>query len=102
MAKTFWRLRYINSFSAGLELKRHLPELKGMDGEILGYKLDNTKLDFYESEQATTPLWIRLTLPFAFIIALVLFLGMPINYIITGRWGYKIVWLKNWLSALGF
>jgi hypothetical protein len=99
---TFWRLQKQDYFFAAIELKKRIPELEQCDAEYLTSKLRGSNIQFYKTEKRETPLLIRLTLPFAIILFSVLFLLLPIKYVITGRWGYKVEWLQNWLRSLGF
>lgn len=102
MIKTFWRLRRQDYWMAAIELKRAIPELKDSDTDRLASYIRSSKLNFYEQEKAPTSRWMRITLPFGLIAMLILFILMPINYMIVGQWGYKWRWLTNWLRALGF
>lgn len=59
---------------------------------------------FYESKEKTKSVWVRSTI-FAWFVAFVLLvIFLPVNFIITGRWGYddkKIRWYINWTDSLG-
>ncbi len=99
---TFWRLSRKDGYFTAIELKRILPELKNSYTETIEDNLRHSDLEFYYKEKVKSPFWIRLTLPFALLVMLTLFILMPINYIITGHWGYKFVPLTNWLRSLGF
>lgn len=99
--KTFWRLRKKDQYFTALELKKVIPQLKSCDVETIEDHLRDLDMEFYQTEKIKSPIWIRLTLPLAFIIMIVLYILMPINYIITGHWGYKYESLTNWLRSLG-
>lgn len=100
--KTFWRLTKMDYHQAAFRLKEVLPELsKKYSDEIVNH-LRGTDLQFYYVEKVKQPVWIRLTLPIALIVMLTLFLLLPVNFIITGHWGYKYAPLTNWLRSLGF
>jgi hypothetical protein len=101
MASHFWRLRKQDYDRVAIELRKRIPELKGRDIEMITDNLRGSNLQFYLKESVPTPIWIRFTLPFCLIVILILFLMMPVNYIIVGKWGYKWQWLSNWLRALG-
>lgn len=98
----YWKVKKLDYFSVALELKNRIPELKKIDCEIIADKLRGSNLEFYKTVEMETPFFIRLTLPFAVIFFLLLLIFMPINYFITGEWGYKIEWFKNWMNKLGF
>jgi len=56
-----------------------------------------------EAAKKTNNVFIRLSIVFVGPVLLLLYLGMPFNYIITGRWGYGYVnWVVKWLRAVGF
>lgn len=60
-------------------------------------------LDFYTEEKTPVPIWLRLTMPFAFIVMLLMLIGTPINFLITGNWGYSLGEknrLLNWFRAV--
>ncbi len=60
--------------------------------------------EFYEPKKKTNSVILRLSIilmPFVFII---LMIGLPFNFIITGRWGYKyekIKWYSDWCHKCG-
>ena len=100
--KTFWRLRRKDYYFTAIELKRILPDLKRLDVDEIVDHLRGSDMEFYYTEKIKSPIWIRLTLPIALVVMLTLFLLMPVNYMITGHWGYKYEPLTNWLRSLGF
>lgn len=100
--KTFWRLRRKDYYFTAIELKRILPDLKRLDVDEIVDHLRGSDMEFYYTEKVKSPIWIRLTLPIALVVMLTLFLLMPVNYMITGHWGYKYEPLTNWLRSLGF
>jgi len=100
--KTFWRLRKKDLYTVAIDLKKSIPELQKLPADDIENYLRGLDMVFYYREKVNTSVLIRLTLPFAFILMIILFVLTPINYIITGHWGYKMKWLANWFSALGF
>ena len=98
----YWRLKKKNYYFTAIELKKLIPELKKCSAEEIENNLRGSDMEFFYSEKIKTPLMIRITLPIALIVVLLLVLGMPLNYIICGKWGYKWEWLSNWLRSLGF
>lgn len=99
--KAFWKLKRKDYFSVAMDLKRVLPELKGLLAEDIEARLHKTDLEFYQETKVKAPFLIRLTLPFSFLTVVILFILMPFKYIITGKWGYEWVPLTNWLRSLG-
>jgi hypothetical protein len=98
--KTYWRLKKMDKFSSAVELINRIPELKKINSEYIIDNMRGSNMEFYYKEEIKTSLLIRLTLPFALIIMLILLIVMPINYIISGKWGYKWLWFANWLESL--
>lgn len=58
--------------------------------------------EFYKRKKKISNIWLRLSIIFLPIVWLLLFIGLPINFIITGRWGYnsKFNFIINWLDNL--
>jgi hypothetical protein len=56
----------------------------------------------YIKKEKTTNPFIRLTVLVWPLVWFILMLGLPFNYLVTGRWGYgKIEWFVNWSKSLG-
>ncbi len=98
----YWRLRKKDYYFTAIELQKRLRGLKNSSVDDIENDLRGTNLQFYYTESVSASLWIRLTLPFAFIVMIGLIIFMPINFMITGRWGYKWESLTNWFRAVGF
>ena len=84
-------------------LKKVFPELSKIDSEEMADRFIELGLDFYTEEKTPVPLWIRFTIPFALLVMLLMFVGMPINFLCTGQWGYflgKNNRLMNWFRAV--
>jgi hypothetical protein len=102
MSKTFWRLRQHSNIVFAEKLREVLPELKKSSLTDISKHLYNSDLELYASEKCKTRLIVRLTLPLAFIAIVLFFLFIPINYMVTGHWGYRIKFISNWFRELGF
>ena len=79
------------------------PELKNVNTEDLADRFIDLNLDFYYEEKVPVSWWIRLTLPFALIMMLLMFLFLPINFILIGNWGYGYSEknrVLNWFKSL--
>ena len=100
--KMFWNLKRMDYYIAACSIKDAIPELKKVDVDHICDHLRGTDMEFYYSEKKKTPFYIRLTMPFAIIAAVLMLLFMPVKYIITGTWGYQWQWLINWFRAVGF
>lgn len=83
--------------------KKVFPELAKISSEEMADRLIDLKMDFYYEEKTPVSFWTRLTLPFALITILLMIAGLPINFLITGRWGYSLGEknrLLNWFRSL--
>ena len=98
----YWRLKKQDYFMTAIELQKCLPELEKCSIERIENHLRGSQLVFYKKENVRTSFVMRITLPLSFVAMIVLFIGMPINYIISGKWGYKRNWIANWFRSLGF
>jgi hypothetical protein len=99
--KTFWKVEKVLS-PLGLAHELETPPSTKLSLTEFFQLIDDYGLMIYRESKVKTPIWIRLTLPIALVVMLTLFLLMPVNYMITGHWGYKIEPLTNWLRSLGF
>lgn len=92
-------LNYIPKF------RELFPELRNVDSEELADRFIDLGLDFYTEKKTPVKFVTRLTLPFALIAMLLMFMFMPFNFLITGNWGYTISKsnprLLNWFRSLG-
>ena len=91
-------LNYIPKF------KELFPELSKVDNEELADRFIELGLDFYTEVGNPVKILTRLTFPFALIIMALMFIFIPINFLITGNWGYSISKsnpiLLNWFRSL--
>lgn len=91
-------LNYIPKF------RELFPELSKVDSEELADRFIDLGLDFYTEVRTPAKLLARLTLPFALIVMFLMFVFIPINFLITGNWGYSISKsnpkLLNWFRSL--
>jgi len=98
----FWKRRKADWYEVTDVLKKSFPELKNYYPDDVVSYLRCCSLEFYKKEKIKTNPLIRITLPFAFVFAIILIVISPISYIITGKWGYKMNWVGNWFKHLGF
>jgi hypothetical protein len=90
-------LNYIPRF------REEFPELSKLDSEELAQRFRRLNLEFYYEKQKPVKFWVRLTLPFALITYLIMFFSLPLNFIISGEWGYSFNeknFILNWLRSL--
>lgn len=65
--------------------------------------IDDKSIDFYTEEQTPVKPLIRLTLPFAIILMILMLICSPILFIITGNWKYPLTKdnrILNWFRSL--
>ena len=100
------KLKRMNSYGHSNyipRLKETFPELSKVDSEELADRWDSLGLDFSGEEKKAVSFWRRLTLPLGIIVLVLLFIGLPINFMITGHWGYSLGkknYILNWLRSL--
>lgn len=85
------------------KFKETFPELNKISQEEMCDRWESLGIDFYTEEKTQVKGWIRLTLPFAFILFILMFIGLPFIFIITGKWSYGISSksrIFNWFRAL--
>lgn len=90
-------LDYIPNF------KQVFPELKHLNSEELCERFCEMNVNFYTEEESPVKLIMRLTLPFAVILMLIMFITLPIKFLITGKWRYDFsgrAIIINWWRSL--
>jgi len=83
--------------------KKVFPELSKLSSEEMVDRLIELRMDFYYEEKEPVSFWIRLTLPFALLTMLLMIVGLPLTFLITGKWGYSLGnknRLLNWFRSL--
>lgn len=85
-------------------LYESIPELtdyqkeKIRDNEIVRF----APFKFMKQTKTVENKLLRITVIFTPFVLLVLVVGLPINFIITGRWGYnELGWYGKWIRSLG-
>ena len=85
------------------KFRETFPELNKLSSEEMCDRWISLGIDFYTEEKKEVKWWIRLTLPFALILFVLMIVGLPITFIITGKWGYgngDKSRILNWFRAL--
>lgn len=83
--------------------KKVFPELSKIDSEEMCNRFIELKMDFYYEEKKPVNICTRLTLPFALLTMIIMIIGLPIAFLITGNWGYPLNEknrLLNWFRSL--
>lgn len=89
--------RYIPKF------KEIFPELNKVSSEEMCDRWIDLGVDFYTEKKAPVKLLTRLTLPFAVILFIVMIIGVPFCFLITGSWTYPLGdknIILNWFRSL--
>lgn len=79
------------------------PELTALSSEDLCDRFSDLGMDFYTTEETPVAWWVRISLLPAVIVWILLLIGLPFAFLVTGRWGYKLggkCWLLNWFRAI--
>lgn len=85
------------------KLKTVFPEIKHLDDYELSDRFRELNLKFYSEEIKPVNGWIRLTLPFAIVLFLLMIVFIPVYFIITGKWSYELTnksIVRNWFAKL--
>lgn len=85
------------------KFRETFPELNKVSSEEMCDRWISLGIDFYTEEKTKVSGWIRLTLPFALILFVVMFIGMPFAFMFTGKWSYgngNKSRILNWFRAL--
>jgi hypothetical protein len=98
--KRTWSHSYANYIP---NFTKVFPELKKLSKEELCDRFIELNLEFYSEEKTPVTFWLRLTLPFALIAMLIMIIGLPVMFLISGNWHYNLgekCRLYNWFKAL--
>jgi len=82
---------------------KEFPELSDIDNDEIICRLKALGWRFYTVDTQKVPWYIRITLPFAITLFLLMFLSLPLHFMITGRWKYKYSnknFMVNWFRML--
>lgn len=94
---SYGEVNYIPNF------KEVFPELKNLNNAELCNRFKSLDLEFFQEQQMPIPVAIRLTMPFAILVMLLMVVGIPVVFLITGNWHYpyrKNNIIINWFRAL--
>lgn len=84
--------------------KQAFPELNKVKDEELADRFCKLNVNFFTETEEPVRWWVRFTLPFALVTILLMFIGLPIAFLITGRWGLSFNdndFFYNWFKSLG-
>ena len=92
-----------NSFNYIPKFRETFPELNKLSSEELCDRWIELGIDFYTDEKTPVKAWMRFTLPFAIVLMLLMFVGLPFAFLFTGKWSYplgKKNIIRNWFKSL--
>lgn len=88
-------LNYIPNF------RETFPELRHLNSGELTNRFRRMGVHFYKAEETPVSFLTRLSLPFALILIILMLIGLPINFFISGKWHYReSLGIYNWFRAL--
>jgi hypothetical protein len=97
-------LKRVSDYKVQEWLEKKIPELtpyqkqKIYDYEIVRF----APFYFMERRKKTNNIFMRLSIIFMLPVFLLLIVGLPFNFFITGSWGYKkLKWFSKWTSSCG-
>jgi len=97
-------LKRVSDYKVQEWLEKKIPELtpyqkqKIYDYEIVRF----APFYFMERRKKTNNIFMRLSIIFMLPVFLLLIVGLPFNFFITGSWRYKkLKWFSKWTSSCG-
>ncbi len=85
------------------KLKNKFPELDCLSEEEFIQRFKELNITFYSEKIVPVKPWIRVTLPFALLLMIIMILFTPILFMLTGKWSYELKEtnpIRNWLTQL--
>jgi hypothetical protein len=79
------------------------PELNKVSSEDMCDRWIELGVDFYTDEKTPVKTWMRFTLPFAISLMILMLIGIPFCFLITGKWSYPLGEknrILNWFRSL--
>jgi len=79
------------------------PELNKVPSEEMCDRWQELGVDFFTEKKTPVNVWMRLTLPFAIVLMLLMLIALPFAFIVTGKWGYPLGEknrILNWFRSL--
>lgn len=101
----FLKLRKLDWVASNIgNFKEAFPELNKMQNDEILDRLESLNIEFYTEKENSVNSLMRLTLPFALIVAAIMLFGLPVLFLITGEWKYPFTKLNtliyNWFKLL--
>ena len=98
--KRVWSHGYANYIP---NFDKVFPELKHLNSEEMCERFRKLGLEFFQEKQTPIKPFIRVTMPFAIALMLLMFIGIPFVFLITGKWTYPLGEknrILNWFRSL--
>ena len=103
MFRKLKRVWSYNTYKSIPNFMETFPELNKISYSELCERWKSLGVTLYTEELTIVSKWNRLTLPFALILMLLMFIGLPFVFMITGKWSYghgKNSRILNWFRSL--
>lgn len=97
-------LKKTSNYKVSRWLEESIPELTAYQKEMIRDErlIRSAPFEFYARREKVNNIFVRLSVIFVPIALIVLLLGIPFNFFVTGNWGYqRIEWFSKWTSACG-
>ena len=85
------------------KFRETFPELNKVSNQEMCDRWVSLGIEFYTIEKTKVKWWVRLTLPFALILLFLMFISLPLVFVITGEWSYPLTnknKIYNWFQSL--
>lgn len=104
-----YNLKKASNYEVRKWIESSVPELTSYQKQRIRSDYDEiirfAPFEFYKKKKKTgNSIFTRLSILPLLILLLILFLLLPINFVVSGRWGYdpdKVKWLNNWMHNVG-
>lgn len=83
--------------------KETFPELNNVGTEEMCNRFRELDLEFYCEKVTPVKFWVRFTMPFGLLLIILMLVGMPLCFLITGSWRYPLGdknVILNWFRSL--
>lgn len=97
----YFEKKLLNYHQTAIELKGILRELKDSYVHEISDQLRGHNLHVIKQERKSSPWYVRITLPIALVVVLLVVISTPFKYMLTGSWGYDENKLFNWFRSVG-
>jgi len=97
-------LKKVNDYTVEDWLENNIKELTPYQKEWIRDQeiVRSAPFEFYERRKKIDNIFIRLSVIVMPVVFCVIVIGLPINFLIKGKWGYNSLnWYSKWVSACG-